>query len=324
MKKRAIAILLVGLVTVSAYWGYNRYQSTENESLTASGTIEATRVELSAKIPGSVENLTLKSGDMVKSGQLIAQIVRNDLVAQKERDALGVLKAEAQLADLTSGARNQEINEAKANLNIAQANYEKAETDFQRGEQLFKEDVIPQDQYEKLETDFKIKQNQLDSSKARLSLLESGNRPDTIKAAEMELERTKAILKATEAMLEDTRVIAPINGTVLSKNREPGEFVQVGTSIATVANLNDMWIKVYVSTDDLPKVKLNQKVSFTVSGSETVYQGIIEEIASQGEFTPKTIQTKKERTNIVYGVKIRVNNQDGTLKPGMPADVTFE
>ncbi|CCO07290.1 HlyD family secretion protein [Desulforamulus hydrothermalis] len=324
MKKKALVIVLAVLLTAGSYWGYHRYGTQEEKVLTATGTIEATRVELSAKVFGTLGSLAINSGDPVKKGQLVGQVVRNDLVAQKERDALGVLKAEAQLRDLTSGARSQEITDAAAAVNIAQVGYEKARADLQRGEQLFKEGAISEDQWEKLSLDLKIKQNQLESARAKLSLLASGSRPDAITAAKMELERSRAVLKASEALLEDTKIISPINGTVLSKNREPGEFVQAGASVATVADLNDMWIKVYVPTDDLPKIKLNQKVRFTVSGSGQEYQGVIEEIASQGEYTPKTIQTKKERTNIVYGVKIRINNQDGTLKPGMPADVVFE
>lgn len=324
MKKKLLFIVLVLLLLAGSYWGYERYSAQEESVLTATGTIEATRVELTAKDFGTLGSLTVKSGDSLKKGQLVGQLVRNDLVAQKERDALGVLKAEAQLKDLTSGARLQEIKDASAAVNIAQAGYEKARADHQRGEQLFKEGAIPADQWEKLSLDLTVRQNQLESAMARLSLLESGSRPDIVKAAAVELERSRAVLKASEALLEDTKIISPISGTVLSKNREPGEFVQAGASVATVADLNDMWIRVYVPTDDLPKIKLNQRVRFTVSGSEQQYQGVIEEIASQGEYTPKTIQTKKERTNIVYGVKIRVNNQDGTLKPGMPADVVFE
>lgn len=324
MKRRVMAILLVGLVAGLSYWGYTKYRGPEEDILTASGTIEATKVELSAKVSGSLEKLTVDSGDEVKQGQLVALITRNDLVAQRERDALGVLKAQAQLEELTSGARGQEIKDAAANVNIALANYGKAKSDFERYQQLFQEGALPEADYEKTATELKVKENQLASARARLSLLEEGSRPQAIKTAATELDRSKAILKASEAMLEDTKVTAPISGTVLTRNREQGEFLQPGTSVATVANLNDMWIKVYISTNDLPKIKLGQKVNFTVSGSETKHPGVIEEIASQGEFTPKSIQTKQERANIVYRVKIRIDNANGTLKPGMPADVIFE
>ncbi|AQS58929.1 HlyD family secretion protein [Desulforamulus ferrireducens] len=323
MNKRIIALVMIVLVGVSVLV-YQKFVPKAETGLTASGTIEATTVELNAKLSGTLAELNIKAGQQVTKGQLVGQIERNDLVAQKERDALSVLKAEAQLRDLTSGARVQEIKEATAAVNIAQANLEKAQADWQRGEQLFKEGAIAQDTYEKLVTDLQVKQNLLESARAKLSLLEEGSRPETIKAAQTEVERSKAVLKASEALLADTKIISPINGTVLSTNREAGEFVQAGTSLATVADLQDMWIRVYVATDDLPRIKLNQQVVFTVSGSDKHYQGVIEEIASQGEFTPKTIQTKKERTNIVFAVKIRIDQQDGQLKPGMPADVVFE
>lgn len=323
MKKRIAGFLVVILVLSLGYLGYNHYAGDKDNLLTASGTIEVTRVQLSAKVSGTLSSVLAKSGDEVKEGQLVAEIVRNDLVAQRERDALGVFKAEAQLADLTSGARVQEINEVTAQVNIALAGVEKARADYQRAEQLLKEGAMAQEQYEKLDTDLKIKEGQLEAARAKLSLLQSGSRPDAIKAATIEMERSRAVLKASEALLEDTKIYAPFNGTVLSKNREQGEFVQPGASVVSLANMKDMWIKVYVPTDQLPSIKLGQEVIFTVSGSDTRFLGSIEEIATQGEFTPKIIQTKKERTNIVYGVKIRITDEKGILKPGMPADVTF-
>jgi HlyD family secretion protein len=323
MKKKIAAVILVALLSAGAYWGYGRYGIADDSSLQASGTIEAEQVELCARLPGVLQKLSIKSGDSVKKNQLVALITRNDLIAQQQRDALGVTKAEAQLADLNSGAREQEIKDAEINLNTAQTNYELAQRDYDRIKELYRQEAVSLADYEKAETAWKQGKNLVDAAGSRLSLLKSGSRPEQIKSARAELDRSKAILKASEALLEDTKILSPIDGTVLNKNFEPGEYLQAGASVATVANLSDMWIKVYVSTDDLPKIKLGQKVTFTVSGSSAVYGGIIEEIADQGEFTPKSIQTKKERTNIVYAAKIRIDNQNGILKPGMPADVVF-
>jgi HlyD family secretion protein len=130
-------------------------------------------------------------------------------------------------------------------------------------------------------------------------------------------------LQATEALLADLKITAPLDGVVLSKNFEAGEYVTPGAPVLTIADLSDMWIKVYIPTDDLPRIKLGQPVTFTVSGETRVFSGTVEEIATQGEFTPRTIQTKQERANVVFGVKIRVEDTDGVLKPGMPADVVF-
>jgi HlyD family secretion protein len=325
MKKRIAGLLLVVVLCSLGYIGYGRYiKEKQSEGLQATGTIEATQVELRAKVAGTLKGLTISAGDPVVKDQLVAEIVRNDLVAQKERDALSVAKAQAQLNDLSSGAREQEVKEGQIAVDTAQLNYDKSAKDYERASALYKEKVIADSEMEKAETAFKQSQNALESAKIRLSLLLDGSRPEQIEAARAELERNIAVLKASEALFEDTKIICPINGTVLTRNFEDGEVIQAGASVATIANLNDMWIKVYIPTDDLPKIKLGQQVRFTVSGSTEEHQGIIKEIASKGEYTPKVIQTKKERTNIVYAVKIKFNNKNNVLKPGMPADVVLD
>jgi len=325
MKKRIAVMLLVVVLGVAGYYGYNRYIGEKQPAgLQATGTIEATQVELRAKVAGTLQKLALAPGEPVKGGQLVAEITRNDLIAQKERDALAVIKARAQLDDLTSGAREQEIKDAEIAVDTARLNNEKAASDYDRASKLYNEKIISDSEMERAETTFKQSANQLESARSKLSLLLSGSRPAQIEAARVELDRSSAVLKASEAMLEDARITCPIDGTVLTKNFENGEVVQAGASVATIANLNDMWIKVYIPTDDLPKIKLGQQVYFTVSGSTEEHPGFIAEIASQGEYTPKAIQTKKERTNIVYAVKIKVDNQNNLLKPGMPADVFFD
>lgn len=323
-RKKIAAILAVLLLAGSAYWLYREYFPAQKSVIEATGTIEATSVQLSAKVSGTVKTISIKAGDYVKKGQLVAEISRNDLIAQRERDELAVLKAEAALADLLSGAREQEIKEAEAAVNTARVNYNRSVDDFKRAEALFQAGAIPQVEYEKAEAAAEIAQNQLQAAEARLSMLRSGSRPDAVNVARAEVERSKAVLKATEAMLEDLMVISPLTGVVLTKNYQEGEFVQAGASLATVANMEDLWIKVYIPTDDLPHIYLGQKARFTVSGISQIFEGVVEEIAAKGEYTPKTIQTKKERTNVVFGVKIRIGSQGGILKPGMPADVTFD
>jgi len=336
-KKRAAILLVVLLLTAGGWWGYHYYVGRAASAIEATGTVEATTVNLSAKINGTLESVIVKAGDTVSAGQLVAVLSRSDLVAQRERDALTVLKAETMLADLQSGARDQELKEAALALDTAGVNHKQAAadhaqaaTDYERLETLYEAEAIAQSEYEiaanRLETAanrLKLAENQVEAARARLSLLESGNRPRQIEAARLEVERSKAVLKATEAMLEDLKLTAPLDGVVLSRNYEVGEYVTPGAPVITIADLSDMWIRVYIPTDDLPHIKLGQQVTFTVSGETRVFTGLVEEIASKGEFTPRTIQTKQERANVVFGVKIRVEDTDGVLKPGMPADVVF-
>lgn len=317
-------IVFIIILSGASIWAYHNYSVRPLEPIQASGIIEATTVDISARAPGTVVRLALQEGQTVSRDQLVAELSRSDLSAQKERDAMGVAAAQAKLDDLQSGARTQELEEARSNTQIAVINLDKAKRDLARAESLFAAGAISQESLEQSRNNADQKSQLLEVAQARQNSLEAGSRPQQIKAAAAELERNKAILKASQNLLADLQLFAPLNGTVLSRNYEVGEFVQIGSSLGTIADLNHMWIKVYIPTDDLPRIKLGQKVYFTVSGDSHRYSGTVSNIASKGEFTPKMIQTPKERTNIVFAVKISFDNKDGALKIGMPADVVFD
>ncbi len=317
-------LILLTLLAAGGYWVYVKYFALPTSALQASGTIEATSVDITAKNSGTIAALDFKEGDLVKKDQPLVVLTRSDLAAQRERDAMAVAAAQANLNDLVSGSRSQEIKASAAAVNIAQINRDKAQADYQRAEQLSQAGAISQEELESAKVNLDLKQNQLDAAQAQMALLQEGSRPDKINAAEAEVERSKAVLKATDAMLEDLSIKCPLDGTVLSRNYEVGEYAAAGSSLATIADLQNLTIKVYIPTDDLPAIKLGQTVHFTVTGSQTQFEGKVNHIASQGEFTPKSIQTKQERANVVFAVKIVVANPDAVLKPGMPADVVFD
>ena len=322
-RKKAIGIVMALVLLGTASYYYLHYYQDNDKLLQASGTIEATTVEICARLNGTLQNLSVNEGMKIEKGQLLAELSRSDLVTQRERDALGVQVAQARYNDLVSGFRAEEIKEATSNLGLAQANLEQALVDLKRAEQLFNAGALSQEKLDAAQLNKTTREKQVEVAQSRLQLLESGNRPEMVSGAAAELERSKAILKTTEAMLDDLKIISPLNGTISSKNYENGEYVPAGASLLSVVDLNHLWIKVYIPTDDLPRVRLNQTVKVRVSGSSQVFAGKVTYIASRGEFTPKTIQTKKERANVVFAVKVTVKNQNGILKPGMPADVIF-
>ncbi len=322
MRKKLGVLVLLLILLGGSIWLYCQYSSQQVKQLEASGTIEATSVDISARAAGIIQILALQEGAQVKQDQVVAVLSRSDLEAQKERDAMSVMAAQAKLNDLKSGARSQEIKEAASSVDIAQTNLEKALRDLERASALSKEGALSQESLDQASANAALKKYQLEAAQAHLSLLQSGSRPQQISAAVAELDRNKAVLQASQSQLADLQLKSPISGTVLSRNYEPGEFVQLGTSLGTIADLNHMWIKIYIPTDDLPAIKLGQPVHFTVSGDPTLYTGKVSYIASRGEFTPKTIQTQKERSNVVFAVKIAIDNNQA-LKVGMPADVVF-
>ncbi|MEQ8235710.1 MAG: efflux RND transporter periplasmic adaptor subunit [Syntrophomonadaceae bacterium] len=325
MKRNGIIPLLGILLILGAavYWVYTQYLGKSISLIQASGTIEATTVDLTTKSPGTIKMLAFQEGASVQKQDFLAELTRSDLVAQQARDALAVQAAQANLDDLQSGSRVQEIKVAQANCNIAQVNLDQAILDLARADQLYQGGALSQQAWEQAQLNAQLKQNQLDAAKANLELLQAGTRPAKIAAAAAEVERTQAVLQATQSLLDDLKLYSPMSGTVLTRNYEPGEYVAAGVALATIADLDHLWVKIYIPTDDLPSIQLGQQVAFTVSGDSTQYTGTVSHIATKGEFTPKTIQTKQERTNVVYEVKIEIDNVSGALKPGMPADVVF-
>ncbi len=317
---------IVGLILIllCTYGVYQHYFTGNSDIIEASGTIEATQVKVSAKLSGTLDQVSVAEGAKVQPDEVIAVLSRPDLEVQRERDLLSIELAQAKLKDLQAGARPQELQEAYASLNISRENLAKAEADLKRVEQLYEQGAMALQELEAMQLKVDLAQNQFSIAQSKVDLINAGPRAGAVEAAVIELNRMEAVLKATDTMMADLTIKSPLAGTILSSNYEPGEFIQMGAAIATVANLNDLWITVYIPSDELSYISLEQPVQCFVAGDATVYPGKVTHIADHGEFTPKMIQTKKERANIVFAVKVAVENQDNRLKPGMPADVAFK
>lgn len=323
MKKAARPVIILSVLLLASYYLYQYYAGARDDSLTASGTIEATTIELNARSSGTIYRLPIEEGQIIKAGQLVAELSREDLLAQKEKAANTLRSAEAHLKDLKSGARNQEIVAAEIGVEAAQDALSQAELDLDRAVKLKESGGIASEAWEKAKLARDSAARVLEVARNNLSLLQEGNRTQTIAAAAADVEAARSALKVADSAVSDLQVYAPHAGTIISRNFEPGEYVPTAATLATMADLSDLWIKVYIPTDDLPRVKLGQKVAFTVSGSNNKFTGTIINIAAKGEYTPKMIQTEKERANVVFAVKIKVGSHQGQLKPGMPADVVF-
>jgi HlyD family secretion protein len=200
------------------------------------------------------------------------------------------------IAMLDSAELESVVNQNRASVSNAEAQFEKAKSDLDRYTKLFRDEVIsPQ---------------QMDSAKTAYDVAVS------------QLQMSRASLKTSEVRLRDSVIHATLNGIVLRKNVEEGETVAVGTSVFTVGDLENPWIKVYVKEDKLGLVKLGRTAQVsTDSYPGKKYEGTVTYISSEAEFTPKNVQTKEERVKLVFGLKVSVKNVNNELKPGMPADV---
>ncbi len=301
----------------------HRTDSTDT-AIRLSGNIEAVDAQVGFKIPGRVAARLVSEGERVAAGQPIAQL---DDTEQKQTVALRraeLAAAEATLADLLAGSRPQELATAKAALRSAEADRDRARLELARQQELRSKDVTAARDLETADAAHAVAAARADQAAEALKLAEEGPRKDAVAAARARAESARAALALAETQLDNTRLAAPFAGTVLSHNIEPGEFVAAGTPIVTVADLAHVWVRAYVGQTDLGRLRHGQPVEVrTDTFPGKIYQGTVGFISSEAEFTPKTVQTEKERVKLVFRIKVDLANPHDELKPGMPADVTL-
>lgn len=322
--KLKIVVLVAVLALAFGIAGYKLYGRTE-KGITATGTIEVTKTDITPKVGGYLVELLIKEGDAVKSGQVIAKIDRPDLKAQLLRDEAALARAKAQLRDLEQGPRSQELQEAAANLAAAKSQADKARADYDRYQRLFREGAISTQQLDNSRSSHEVAANSLLAAQSRHSLLQAGTRPDTIEAQRLEVERSKAVMDSSVTQLADTTVFSPLTGRVLSKNYEKGEYVNAGAAIATIGDMRDCWVKIYVATEQLGRIRLGQAAKVKIDAyPDKTFRAEIKEINQNAEFTPRQSITQRERANMVFAVKVKIDNAEEFMKPGLPADVIIE
>ncbi len=261
-----------------------------------------------------------------------------------------VRKAEATVSLLESGSWQQEITAAEATLSRAIAEKDRAEAEYGRMRQLFEQKVVSQDQFDRSKATFEVALAQwreateqlnlvkgpraqqieeakaaLDEARARYELVKKGPRQEQIDQAQAKVNQAKAAYELAEVRLGYATLRAPMSGVVLSKNIEPGEYVSPGTPVVTVGDLEHVWLRAYLEQSFVGRVTIGQKARvYTDSHPDKPYEGRVSFIASEAEFTPKSVQTEEERVKLVYRIKIDLKNPRRELLPGMPADAMIE
>ena len=282
----------------------------DGASISASGTIEATEITISAQAGGQVKRIVADEGEIVRIGDTLLVIDNTDWVYQLQQMRGGYEMAEAQFRLALKGAREEDVIQSEAN-------YKNAEDDVRRMEELFRAKSISEKQLDDARTRFTVSQQIWEKTKR-------GSRQEEIDAARARRDQTKAQMASFQKKVNDCVVTAQAAGTITKRFVEQGELASTGMALYRVSDYSTMDITIYVSESNLPKVKLNQKAIVTIDAfQKKEYEGKVTFISSTAEFTPKNIQTKDERTKLVFSVKVKVPNPDGTLKAGIPADVVL-
>lgn len=321
MTKNKIITAVIIAVLIMAAGAYKLYLQSEDAKI-LTGTVEATKADITPRQGGYLRERPFKEGDRVEAGQAAAQLDVRDLEAQMAECDAALKKAQSQLIDLEKGARPQELREAAANVASALSVYKQSHADRLRYEELYSQGAVARQQLDQAVADDLVAINSLKAAREQEALLQEGNRVDEIEAQRAEVKRAEAALKNAQVDLADATLYSPVSGVVLSKNYEVGEYVAAGMSVATIVDLSDCWVRVYVPSDVLGSIKLGQECDVKIDAyPDKVFKGRIKEISDSAEYTPRNSITRRERANLVFAVKVALPNEEGIFKPGMVADV---
>jgi len=286
----------------------------------ASGTFEADETIVSAEAAGQIVSLNITEGQTIPGDSVVGKIDPQNLTLQKEQVQASIQALNEKTADVTP-----QVKMLQGQLDVQQAQLNDLLHERTRTENLLKEDAATKKQLDDLNFQIETVKKQMDVTKRQINVqknnVASQNR--SILSEGKPLEKRAAQL---QDQLNKTNIRNPITGTVITKYAELGEVTSNGKPLYKIANLSTMNLRAYVTGAQLPQVKLGQQVTVLIDSGANHYRtlpGTITWISDKAEFTPKTIQTKDERANLVYAMKVKVNN-DGYLKIGMYGEVRFK
>ncbi len=312
---KIIAIVILSVFITSC--GRNN----DKELLEATGTIESTNVTISSKNAGEIKSIIADEGTQVNAGDTVLVIDHEALGFQLEQALAAEQITQAQLNLMIKGARTEDIKQAEEMMKQSETNLKLAKNDFERYGKLWESKAITQKQYEDITARYQIALAQFSVSKENYEKVKKIFRPEEIEQAKANLKKAKASADLLKKNIRDSYVISPLNGFVVKKFVEVGETVSPMSSLVKISNLSSVNLIIYVSEVELGKIKLGQKAEITIDTyPDKKYEGKVTYISPEAEFTPKNIQTKDERTKLVFAVKIEIPNTNFDLKPGMPAD----
>lgn len=299
-------------------------EKSDDGTIHLNGRIEAPTVDLGPKVPGRVTEVLVREGDHVKAGALLVRLDLGETSIAVEREQAGVRSAQARAADLESGTRNTDIAAADAEISDRRAAVSLAEKETERQRFLLDRKVGTQRDYDRARTDLERTRAALKASQERARGLRDGARVKQTQAAQAEAERAQAMLKQSVVVARENEIRAPADGVIVHRLAEAGQLVGAGQPAVTMAFANRLYVRTFIPETKLGRVKMGMPAQVTVDAFPgRAFPAHITEISPDAEFTPKAVETKAERVNLVYGAKADLDRGwKEPLVPGQPAEVT--
>jgi HlyD family secretion protein len=323
MRKRLLILVPLVIVLASAGWfGYEHFFRKRNHGLEIYGNVDIRQVNLAFRVGGRVAEVKHEEGDTVRPGELVAELDKGPYQDQVNIARAQFQQAEANFERVRNGFRAEEIDQARAQVALAKANVANANLTFARQNSLAQTKVISKQELDNAVAQRDTNDAQLKSAEANLALELAGNRREDIDAARAQAENARANLQNAERNLADCELVAPTEGVVITRAVEPGTIVNVGTTVQVVALHQPIWIRTYIDAIDLGRIYPGMKaLVFTDTNPGKPYPAQVGFISPVAEFTPKTVQTRELRTDLVFRLRVIINQPDRYLRQGMPVTV---
>lgn len=324
MKRIAILAVLALAAIGVALWAFDLparlgWRADAPTELTLYGNVDIRQVELGFRVAGRLTAMKFEEGQSVKAGALLAALDARPYQDKVEAAQAQLDQQEAALKKAIAGPRKAEIAQARANLAERQADLANAQRSYDRAHRLRPTGTISQAALDNARAALGMASARAASAKEALTLLVEGTRPEDIAAARAAVELAKANLAAAQTDLADTRLVAPDDGIILSRVREPGAIVGPSDVVYVLSLTRPVWVRAYIAEPQLGRIHPGMQVTVTTdSAPGHVYHAHVGFISPVAEFTPKSVETPELRTDLVYRFRVIIDDADQGLRQGMP------
>jgi HlyD family secretion protein len=330
MKKKAVVLIVIAGLALGAGYPASRWYAMRQHAsdpagdpiLTAYGNVDIRQLDLAFRVDGRLQALHFEEGDRIEKGALVAELDPQPIAEEVALREAELNATRVVLQGFEGGYRSQEIETARATVAEREATLATLDAEYARRESLARDHVISQQAFDDSRARRDEAAARLESAREELALREEGFRAADIAQARAQVASREAQLRISRTRLDDTRLIAPSPGIMLTRVLEPGSIVGVGKTVVTLALNDPVWVRAYIPEPALGKIHPGMEaLVFTDSRPDHPYRGQIGFISPEAEFTPKSVETPDLRTRLVYRFRVVVENPDDGLRQGMPVTV---
>ena len=323
MRRRiSIAVVTLIVLAIAGWLVYRQFAGSRPDKLILHGNVDIRQVNPGFRVPGRLKEMKLEEGDVVRAGDVISALDDGPYQDQVHLAEAQVAQARASYAKMANGFRKEEIDQARAQLAQAKASYENALRTFDREDKLLQTHVISQSDYDAATSSRDSLKAQVQSAQANLDLELAGNRKEDIDSAMAQFDNAQANLDAAKRNLTDCRLRASVDGVVLTRAVEPGTIVATSTVVYSICETSPVWIRSYVDERDLGRTYPGMKaLVYNDTYPNHPYTAQVGFISSVAEFTPKNVETRELRADLVYRLRVILEKPDRYVRQGMPVTV---